>query len=114
MAHSKPKRKRKPQPSARCRSVSRWRVIPHAGGPDDETGVFFPDFLCAADYCLDHDIPYLFEEDVSGSRETITWIVGIVGDNISMTAMPYGDFLSTFVVHPFHCPQCNSYHPFPV
>ena len=57
---------------------------------------------------MDNDIPYLFEE--STGTDTMAWIVGVVGDNVSMTAMPFSDFMSMLTVHPFICPHCNNDH----
>lgn len=110
MARSKASRKRRPQPHARIKRVSRWRVVPHTGDTDDDTGVFFPDFPSAADYCMDNDIPYLFEEDTTGQTPTLVWIVGFAGDNVSMSVMPFGDFMAMYAINPFICPCCHSPH----
>ncbi|UJY52478.1 plasmid partitioning/stability family protein (plasmid) [Escherichia coli] len=44
--------------STRSAPRLQWRVVPCAGGPDNEAGLFFPDFGSAADYCMEKDIPY--------------------------------------------------------
>ena len=48
-------------------------MVPCTGGTDNDTGLFFPDFPSAADYCMEKVIPYLFEEDASGNYETTVW-----------------------------------------
>ncbi|EHW4861420.1 transposase [Escherichia coli] len=83
---------------------------PCAGGPDNEAGLFFPDFGSAADYCMEKDIPYLFEEDVTGNYETTVWIVGEPDGNVTMIPMHWKNFLSVCTIHPFICPEYGSSH----
>ncbi|EPD2740545.1 hypothetical protein ACR8Z1_004928 [Escherichia coli] len=66
MARSAELRKQKSgRQSSSSAPLLRWRVVPCAGGTDNEAGLFFPDFGSAADYCMEKDIPYLFEEDIT-------------------------------------------------
>ncbi|CAM4501711.1 putative IS91 orf2 [Escherichia coli] len=95
---------------ARSAPRLQWRVVPCAGGPDNEAGLFFPDFGSAADYCMEKDIPYLFEEDATGNYETTVWIVGEPDGNVTMIPMPWKNFLSVCTIHPFICPEYGSSH----
>lgn len=73
---AKPRKQKSSRQSSRSAPLLRWRVVPCAGGTDNEAGLCFPDFASAADYCMEKDIPYLFEEDATGNYETTVWIVG--------------------------------------
>ncbi|WP_258126451.1 transposase [Escherichia coli] len=115
MARSaKPRKQKTNKQSSRSVPRLQWRVIPCTGGADNEAGLFFPDFGAAADYCMEKDIPYLFEEDVTGIRETTVWIVGEIDGNVTMTPMSWKNFLSVCTIYPFICPVCNSHHLPPV
>ncbi|WP_137484400.1 transposase [Escherichia coli] len=85
-------------------------MVPCAGGTDNEAGLFFPDFASAADYCMEKDIPYLFEEDATGNYETTVWIVGEPDGNVTMLPMSWKNFLSVCTIHPFICPECGTSH----
>ncbi|GCV02155.1 transposase [Escherichia coli] len=85
MARSaKPRKQKSGRHPSRSAPQLQWRVVPCAGGTDNEAGLFFPDFGSAADYCMEKDIPYLFEEDVTGNYETTVWIVGEPGGNVTI------------------------------
>lgn len=111
MARSvKPRKQKSRKQSTRSAPLLRWRVVPCAGGTDNEAGLFFPDFTSAAGYCMEQDIPYLFEEDASGNYETTVWIVGEPDGNVTMLPMSWKNFLSVCTIHPFICPQCGTSH----
>ncbi|HGB6305699.1 TPA: transposase [Salmonella enterica subsp. enterica serovar Typhimurium] len=111
MARSaKPRKQKSRKQSTRSAPLLRWRVVPCGGGTDNEAGLFFPDFASAADYCMEKDIPYLFEEDATGNYETTVWIVGEPGGNVTMLPMSWKNFLSVCTIHPFICPQCGTSH----
>ncbi|HFF1897212.1 TPA: transposase [Escherichia coli] len=111
MARSaKPRKQKSSRQSSRSAPLLRWRVVPCAGGTDNEAGLFFPDFASAANYCMEKDIPYLFEEDASGNYETTVWIVGEPDGNVTMLPMSWKNFLSVCTIHPFICPECGTAH----
>ncbi|EOK2629302.1 transposase [Escherichia coli] len=111
---AKPRKQKSSRQSSRSAPpLLRWRVVPCAGGTDNEAGLFFPDFASAADYCMEKDIPYLFEEDATGNYETTVWIVGEPDGNVTMLPMSWKNFLSVCTIHPFICPQCGTSHPPP-
>ena len=111
MARSaKPRKQKSGKQSSRSAPRLQWRVVPCAGGPDNEAGLFFPDFGSAAEYCMEKDIPYLFEEDATGNYETTVWIVGEPDGNFTMLPMSWKNFLSVCTIHPFICPVCGTSH----
>lgn len=111
MARSvKPRKQKSRKQSTRSAPLLRWRVVPCTGGTDNEAGLFFPDFASAAGYCMEQDIPYLFEEDATGNYETTVWIVGEPDGNVTMLPMSWKNFLSVCTIHPFICPQCGTSH----
>ncbi|MEB5811458.1 transposase [Escherichia coli] len=107
---AKPRKQKSRKQSTRSAPLLRWRVVPCGGGTDNEAGLFFPDFASAADYCMEKDIPYLFEEDATGNYETTVWIVGEPDGNVTMLPMSWKNFLSVCTIHPFICPQCGTSH----
>ena len=111
MARSaKPRKQKSGSHPSRSAPRLQWRVVPCAGGTDNEAGLFFPDFGSAADYCMEKAIPNLCEEDVTGNYETTVWIVGEPGGNVTIIPMPWKNFLSVCTIHPFICPECGSSH----